>query len=339
MCESCFSGSMNRRQFMASASALTAAGFLTPGLAAGAVRNQPRAARGKVRICTLLGQQGQPDRNWNICAEDFEAIRARLDAIEGKLGNVEFVTGHVNSPDEAANLMEEAGEHAPVLAISSGIGWLHIWMWGKGAGGDFNHLPGGYDGARSQRINRYIAARLGPVPGWSMGIGWDVEFWTHETQIAWWLNDIIPQLGGWHHWIGVRYSDSDIGEGRDPEPANEGQYLERGIRWNTLRPGDEQYAGWEHWRTTTSDSEIEAGLEAFPDRPMMSEDRFRRRDDAWPQKDMHSDDEILDEIPRWASRGVAAIYGRLIENSSDIWPNKAAIKSVIDALDEQEGNP
>ncbi|MFP4172299.1 MAG: hypothetical protein ACLFV4_05240 [Candidatus Hydrogenedentota bacterium] len=125
MCEACCSGSMNRREFMASASALTAAGFLTPGLATGAERNQPRAAGGKnVRICTMLGQAGQSDRNWNLCEEHFEEIRARLDEIEGKLGNVEFVTGHVNSPDEAANLMEEAGEDAPVLAISSGIGWL-----------------------------------------------------------------------------------------------------------------------------------------------------------------------------------------------------------------------
>jgi len=70
---------------------------------------------------------------------------------------------------------------------------------------------------------------------------------------------------------------------------------------------------------------------------MMSEDRFRRRDYAWRQKDMHSDDEILKEIPRWATRGVAAIYGRLIDGSdggSDIWPNRAAIKAVIESLDE-----
>jgi hypothetical protein len=169
-----------------------------------------------------------------------------------------------------------------------------------------------------------------------MGIGWDVEFWADETKIKWWLNDLIPQLGGWHHWIGVRYSDSDIGQGRDPEPANKGKYLSRGITWNTLRSGSEQYAGWEHWLTMTSDSDIEAGLAAIPDRPMMSEDRFRRRDDTWTQKDMLADDVILEEIPRWASRGVAAIYGRLIENSSaqgsDVWPNKAAIKAVIEDL-------
>jgi len=145
------------------------------------------------------------------------------------------------------------------------------------------------------------------------------------------------ERGGWHHWIGHRYSDSDIGQGRDPDPANKGKYLSRGIAWNTLRSGREQYAGWEHWSTTTSDSAIDTGLAMVPDRPMMSEDRFRRRENAWRQKDMHSDDDILKEIPRWAQRGVAAIYGRLIDTSndgSDIWPNRAAVKAVIEGIEE-----
>ncbi|MBE0542181.1 MAG: hypothetical protein IH623_12400 [Verrucomicrobia bacterium] len=216
-------------------------------------------------------------------------------------------------------------------------GGLHLWMWGKGGAGDCSNLPGGYNGDQSRRLNRYLAARLGPVPGWSMGIGWDVEFWIDETKLKWWLDDLIPQLGGWHHWIGHRYSDSDIGQGRDPEPANKGEYLARGIAWNTLRQSSEQYAGWEHWFTQTSDSAIDAGLAAIRDRPMMSEDRFRRRDGAWRQKDMRSDEDILNEIPRWASRGVAAIYGRLLDGrsgGSDSWPNKAAIKAVIESIDE-----
>lgn len=217
-------------------------------------------------------------------------------------------------------------------------GWLHIWMWGKGIEGDSANLPGGYNGAQSKRINRYIAARLGPVPGWSMGIGWDVEFWIDEAKLKWWLDDLIPQLGGWHHWIGHRYSDSNIGKGHDPDPANQGEYLSRGIAWNTLRSGSEQYAGWEHWSTLTSNRAIEAGLKAVPDRPMMSEDRFRRREGAWRQKDMPSDDDILTEIPRWASRGVAAIYGRLLHHTgaegSDTWPNKSAIKAVIAKIDQ-----
>lgn len=246
-------------------------------------------------------------------------------------------TGSLRATTASPDLRTFDAIEAAASEWSERGGWLHVWMWGKGDNGDFSNLPGGYNGARSRRINRYIAARLGPVPGWSMGIGWDVEFWVNRTKLQWWLDDLIPQLGGWHHWIGHRYSDSDIGQGRDPDPANEGKYLSRGIAWNTLRSGDEQYAGWEHWSTTTSDSAINTGLAVVPDRPMMSEDRFRRRDNAWRQKDMHSDDDILKEIPRWATRGVAAIYGRLIDSSdggSDIWPNRAAIKAVIESIDE-----
>ncbi|MEJ2705586.1 MAG: hypothetical protein P8Z79_24365 [Sedimentisphaerales bacterium] len=224
-------------------------------------------------------------------------------------------TGSVHEAAESPDVRTFGAIEAAASEWSERGGWLHVWMWGKGYNGDFSKLPGGYNGARSRRINRYIAARLGPVPGWSMGIGWDVEFWVNRTKLEWWLDDLIPQLGGWHHWIGHRYSDSDIGQGRDPDPANEGKYLPRGIAWNTLRSSDEQYAGWEHWSTITSDSAINTGLSVVPDRPMMSEDRFRRRENAWPQKDMHSDDDILKEISRWANRGVGAIYGRLITSS------------------------
>jgi hypothetical protein len=216
-------------------------------------------------------------------------------------------------------------------------GWLHLWMWGKGDTGDFSKLPGGHDGPHSRRINRYIAARLAPVPGWSMGIGWDVEFWVDEKQLKWWLDDLIPQLGGWHHWIGHRYSDSDIGKGHDPDPANRGEYLARGLRWNTLRADREQYAGWEHWSTVTSDAAIDKARAVLPDRPILSEDRFRQRQGVWRQKDMRADEDILKEIPRWATRGVGAIYGRLLQpgtQGSEPWPNKAAIKRVIETIEK-----
>ncbi len=124
MCESCCFNSMSRRQFMATAGALTAAGMITPSLASGATPPEPKAARGKVRICTMLGNPGPPDRGWDICEEDFAAIRAKFREVENKLGNVEFVDRHVRNADETAALMEEAGTDAPVLAVSSGIGWL-----------------------------------------------------------------------------------------------------------------------------------------------------------------------------------------------------------------------
>jgi hypothetical protein len=68
----------------------------------------------------------------------------------------------------------------------------------------------------------------------------------------------------------------------------------------------------------------------------MSEDRFRRRDGVWRQKDMRSDEDILKEIPRWASRGIGAIYGRILDRrtqGSETWPNKAAIKAAIEKIE------
>ena len=115
---------MSRRQFMAAAGALTAAGAFVPAFASSAVPAQPKAARGKVRICTMLGNPGPPDRGWDICENDFAAIRSKLREVEAKLGNVEFIDRHVRDADETAALMEEAGADAPVLAVSSGIGWL-----------------------------------------------------------------------------------------------------------------------------------------------------------------------------------------------------------------------
>jgi hypothetical protein len=82
--------------------------------------------------------------------------------------------------------------------------------------------------------------------------------------------------------------------------------------WSTIRPGNQQYTGWEHWFNLTTNSEINAGLAAIPDRPMMSEDRFRLRSTLHKTgKDLPNESAILTEIPRWAGRGVGAIYAGL----------------------------
>jgi hypothetical protein len=85
-------------------------------------------------------------------------------------------TGNLRTAPSAPDVRTFAALEAAAAEWSERGGWLHLWMWGKGSGGDFDSLPGGHDGIESRRINRYVAARLGPVPGWSMGIGWDVEF-------------------------------------------------------------------------------------------------------------------------------------------------------------------
>ncbi len=286
-------------------------------------------------------------RTWHDDLAHMRAFVAEFNEAHG------FNGGHISTigrswfdADSAGNLRDASPTPDPrtFAALEAAAsewtdrgGWLHLWMWGKGSGGNPSNLPGGYAGPASQRLNRYIAARLGPVPGWSMGIGWDVEFWADRALIEWWLNDLVSQLDLWHHWVGLRYSDSDTGQGADPEPANRGKYRDRGIAWNTILPAQQQYAGWEHWRTETDDRAIAAAASAFPDRPMMSEDRFRRRDGKWPQKDFGADDEVLVEIPRWAEHGIGAIYGRLIDSqtqASDVWPNRSAIRATIERVEK-----
>jgi len=66
-------------------------------------------------------------------------------------------------------------------------GRTHIWAWG---GNDRrqtpNHLNDGFKGKRHQRLIRYIAARLGPLPGWSMNFGFDtIEMPNAEADTIW----------------------------------------------------------------------------------------------------------------------------------------------------------
>lgn len=52
-------------------------------------------------------------------------------------------------------------------------GACHIWLWNSGDGEEA--VPGGPMREVDQRLLRYIATRLGPLPGWTMGYGFDTE--------------------------------------------------------------------------------------------------------------------------------------------------------------------
>ena len=78
----------------------------------------PRDA--KVRIGTIVA--GKPAGNsWGLSEEDLVPIRKRLAEAEQNLGNVEFVIGQANTPEQTAKLLDEAGPDAPVLAVSADI--------------------------------------------------------------------------------------------------------------------------------------------------------------------------------------------------------------------------
>ena len=65
-------------------------------------------------------------------------------------------------------------------------------------------LDGGINGKVDRRLQRYIAARLGPLPGWSMGYGFDLHEWTTPTKLNEWASFLHDQFGGWDHLLSAR---------------------------------------------------------------------------------------------------------------------------------------
>ena len=83
---------------------------------------------------------------------------------------------------------------------------VHIWAWGDNA----SHrkwtplgIKGGINGEADRRIQRYIADRLGPLPGWSMGYGFDLFEWTNQKHVSEWANFLTDRMG-WDHILSAR---------------------------------------------------------------------------------------------------------------------------------------
>jgi len=91
---------------------------------------------------------------------------------------------------------------------------LHFWIWGDEGGienrretpiGVCEEGPcnKGINGIPDKRLQRYIAARLGPLPGWSMGYGFDLEEWVSENQVGEWAKYLHDRFG-WQHMLWAR---------------------------------------------------------------------------------------------------------------------------------------
>lgn len=85
-------------------------------------------------------------------------------------------------------------------------GRVVLWAWGDDAK-DRKWTPtgvlGGINGEVDLRLQRYIAARLGPLPGWSMGYGFDLQEWVTEEEIRVWA-DNLSNMMGWPHLLWAR---------------------------------------------------------------------------------------------------------------------------------------
>lgn len=94
-------------------------------------------------------------------------------------------------------------------ARDEGVG-VHFWMWGDEVrkwtpvG-----LSGGINGKVDRRIQRYIAARLGPMPGWTLAYGFDLEEWVTDDELNEWADFMTDRLG-WPHPIMARKDNTNI---------------------------------------------------------------------------------------------------------------------------------
>jgi len=86
----------------------------------------------------------------------------------------------------------------------------HFWAWGDEARKWTPVGVGGINGTADRRLQRYIAARLGPLPGWTMGYGFDLHEWVSEEQVGEWAQYMHDHLG-WDHLLMARArSDSEL---------------------------------------------------------------------------------------------------------------------------------
>ena len=195
-------------------------------------------------------------------------------------------------------------------------GMVHLWMWGdeqRGQTPSARRDWGGLGGPVARKVEREIALRLGPLPGWSLGYGFDLDEWVSVEEIRNVRNriqDLLPRF----HFLGGR-------------PAGPNHGMDHGAyrRWN--RGLD--YASYEHHRP--SYAVYVSALEANPNKPVLSEDRFRVL--ANPDSKHYS----LEDVRRglWHSTlagGVGNIWGYLLEGGShDLgsapFPNREAIRT------------
>ena len=192
-------------------------------------------------------------------------------------------------------------------------GHVHIWPWGDHSRSQTPlTLVGGIGGVYDLRLQRYIAARLGPIPGWSMGFGYDLDEWVSQNQLSEWKNNMEGQMA-WPHLLGGRFHQ-----------PNSGTDHGGGVAWNNAM----SYSSWEHHKP--NHEVLSAAIAAIPGQPTFSEDRFRIRNST-ANKDFAQDGSDTRKTMWYAAMagGVASIWGNLWSSStkSDPYPNKSALKT------------
>ncbi|MGI9325668.1 MAG: DUF5060 domain-containing protein [Pseudomonadales bacterium] len=182
-----------------------------------------------------------------------------------------------------------------ISTIYDAGGTVHLWAWGDSSrrqNPDFLPSESGQNGTADRRLQRYIAARLGPLPGWTMGYGFDLFEWTNGSKLADWRNRLRSEMG-WDHYLGARSSKNQLDQ------------LSEAMDYSGYEQHQPDYAKYVETITRRSS------------KPSFSEDRFRYRGNSQRSKDY-----TFVEMRRgmWHSAmagGVANIWGNLTDGSNN----------------------
>ena len=188
-----------------------------------------------------------------------------------------------------------------IRKVHAAGGVVHIWVWGDEQR-KMTPKKWGINGRVDRRLQRYICARLGPLPGWSMGYGFDLQEWVKQSDLKSWHQYMHRHLG-WFHFLG----------GRAPELTQ----IYNGLDYSSYQQHRPDY-----------DMYVKA-IDKYPDKPTFLEDRFRVRKNVYPQKDYDID---MTRCGLWHSTmagGAANIWGNLLnprpDDMSHPYPNKDQI--------------
>ncbi len=200
-------------------------------------------------------------------------------------------------------------------------GAIHMWFWGcdpcrEQSGPE--SIAGGHMSAMDRRNLRYFAARLGPIPGWSMGYGYDLENgWMRPEALDAWKHFLESHMG-FDHLLGGRVGYDHVGLTRtNPRPPippidayHNSPIADKYMAW---LGGD--YMGYTGYRPLYP--RYKEVIQHHPEKPSFEEDRFRiRQVENWGFKDYTPE---LTRRGMWHSAmagGVANIWGNMLPHNS-----------------------
>ncbi len=226
-----------------------------------------------------------------------------------KLGAQAHTEHKRTDPDpQAFALLEDI-----ITRIHARGGRVHLWAWGDESRRWTPIGVGGINGAPDRRLQRYIAARLGPLPGWSMGYGFDLHEWTRPAQLDAWAK-AIHEHSGWRHLLCAR------GENGDNLDVNAYDGFGRsGVELVTTSGGPRNYA------------EIVKHLDSDTARPHLYEERH-----SYKRKGFNLDMDGTRRLLWWQTMagGMGGFYGFYPTSSSAHtgypYPNPEQLRTVRD---------